>query len=858
MRYSGHFSIVPAGAYPGISPCASRPACAPRAVPLCACPTSFPFLVTSPCAANAGIVAFRSVLPAYGWNSPVPLPQSCWPSVFRPTCSVISITACLQAVPISHSPQAHLGLSARQVLAKALVRGTIAPSMVLSRARFGTALGTALGLTLASCAMDNASLPPSHVIAESNRNAAASITTPVNFTSIKPSAGYGVQIASLSPMLGQPDADAPGTGQPVSEISANPPVVRKGTVLWRLTGDESDLPPTPKMGEEIRHLRETVAQMQGKTTDLENQLQSSQASIAQVKDDQARQERDLRSQTSEAVANVSNLAQESMRSMERVTRSTADRWFATNQQLNSLEGRLQTAIADVQQRQLKSSESTQAYTDLKISQSQLETQLAAVREARQAAMEAELRAKSFTGQQLAGRDQAISSLMAANQSNQQLTATQMQALRDTTDAKLAAVQQVQTAQLAAVSTQVAANQQLTAMQLTELRKVSAENRALASSETSNVAAALRIYADTQLQQASASTSATIASLAQATNQSFAALSDQTNRRLGVLWQAANQNAEKMAEQKADSVAASVAALQQQTESQRLKPEQIRAIAEQTVADSTPEFRALALKTMQESQDYIRTIARTAVQDKDPAMQSALANAARDVITKDDRVVFAIRKAVAEQLQGVATDSASTAPDGTPVVPAVRLGPDHAAAAAGGMGEDGEQLDPNRVRIAQLLAPGSTQPATDSARMAATLAAISPAAGQVLQTSGTIPVGAGGQQSWSTPGTSLMRSRNRADWMDIRQYKVVVHEDDQTLEELLSKVLNRAEPFTGPWHIRWKISEQNKQVLEEKFSLDAETTFEEFVSYLAQYVVNDRGVKLSFSLFDNERIIVVSD
>ena len=38
------------------------------------------------------------------------------------------------------------------------------------------------------------------------------------------------------------------------------------------------------------------------------------------------------------------------------------------------------------------------------------------------------------------------------------------------------------------------------------------------------------------------------------------------------------------------------------------------------------------------------------------------------------------------------------------------------------------------------------------------------------------------------------------------------------------------------------------ILQEKFSLDAETTFEEFVNYLASYMVNERGVKLSFSLF----------
>ncbi len=370
----------------------------------------------------------------------------------------------------------------------------------------------------------------------------------------------------------------------------------------------------------------------------------------------------------------------------------------------------------------------------------------------------------------------------------------------------------------------------------------AELRNLAQTETANVAAALRIYADLQLAQAQATTSATLANLAQATRQSVTDLDQRTNQRMGVLWQAANIQAEKLANEKAAAVAASLAALQQQTAADKLEPAQIRAIAEQTVANSAPEFRALALQTLKDGQDYIRSVARSAVQDADPGMTAALANAARDVITKDDKVVFAIRKAVAEELQGLATGAtATTTPDGRTV-----LGPDH------GSGTPEVELDPNRLRIAQLLAPeGGLAP--DAALTPAQLAALSPAAGPAQ---GHTAVG--GQQAWSAQGTSLLRPRPRSSWMDLRQYKVVLHQDNQTLEELLADILKRAEPFTGPWQVRWKITEPNRDLMQERFSLDAEAPFEEFISYLAQYIVNDRGVKLSVSLFDSERIIVISD
>lgn len=636
-------------------------------------------------------------------------------------------------------------------------------------------LGTALGLTLGGCAMGSVD-----AVARANHAAAGSVRSSA-FVVHNQVASTGPRYASLE--------------TPSVQTDASSPVVRKGTVLWRRMGD--DAPPAaaePQVSEELKRLREAVEHMQGQTYE---QITALQSKVEQ-------QQQELRQQTTTA-SSVASLAEESLRAMREANATSTRNWQQSNQQLSQLEQRLQTALTEVQARQLAADQRTQSYTDLKISQASLQTQLEAVREARRAAGEAEQRVAS----------------------------------------QLAAAEQVQNARYAAVSSQLAANQRLTETQLAELRKVNAENRALASSETASVGEALRVYADQQLAQARAASQEALAQMAAATNQNFAALDQRTNQRMGVLWSAANRQAEKLAEEKANAVAASVAALQQQTAAQKIEPAQIRAIAEQTVAESTPEFRALALQTLKEGQDYIRSVARSAVQDKDPGMTAALADAARDVITRDDKVVFAIRKAVADELQGLVTGADTEQPA---TGARTTLGPDHTLGEA-------EQLDPNRLRIAQLLAPEGGL-ARDAAQRGAftdaQLAALSPAAGNE---GGAV---LGGQQSWSAQGTSLMRGRNRADWMDIRQYKVVVHQDNQTLESLLAGVLKHAEPFTGPWQIRWKISDQNRDLMTEKFSLDAEAPFEEFVSYLAQYIVNDRGVKLSVSLFDNERIIVISD
>jgi hypothetical protein len=256
--------------------------------------------------------------------------------------------------------------------------------------------------------------------------------------------------------------------------------------------------------------------------------------------------------------------------------------------------------------------------------------------------------------------------------------------------------------------------------------------------------------------------------------------------------------------------------------------QVAQIAAQQVAAAKPEFeasaQALALQTLGSAKPYLQTIARGAVADADPAMQLALGQAVGKALAEQGSpAAFSMRKAVVDELSAVTQGAISS-------TQTTRLGNDLEPAAG-----PQEQLDAARLRLGRLLAPGTATPEPGS--QVANLPSVQPP---------------------EVAGVSLQRARVRTDLMNLRDYKVVVHEDGQTLPDILGKVMKRAEPFTGPWQLKWKISAENQDVLTEKFSLDAETTFDEFVSYLAQYLLNDRGVKLSFSLFDRERVVLVSD
>lgn len=246
------------------------------------------------------------------------------------------------------------------------------------------------------------------------------------------------------------------------------------------------------------------------------------------------------------------------------------------------------------------------------------------------------------------------------------------------------------------------------------------------------------------------------------------------------------------------------------ESKRVSNAEIRAIAESTLADSSDTIRALAMQTLASADNYIKTIAREAVQDDDPFMHAALTAAARQVILdEDNKVAFAIRRIVADTIDEKAEELIVARAD-----------------IAGGIGPDGNYLGGANLDVA--------------------LNAIEP--------------GAGPAKIDGPPRAEPLISSpvHRQDWVNIRDYHVVIHEDNQTLEHIVRQLLARAEPFVGPWEIKWKLSHEHKEIKQERFSLDAETTFEDFANYLAGYMFNTRGVPLNFEMFDAERVLVISD
>lgn len=453
-----------------------------------------------------------------------------------------------------------------------------------------------------------------------------------------------------------------------------------------------------------------------------------------------------------------------------------------------------------------------------------------------AALAAGTSVQSTQMQALKAQNQALQSQLTGLQTTQQAVANTLQnqvvTSQQATQSQLVSLQNNQEIVANTLQNQMATSQQATQSQLAALQNTQQANTqqlqaqiAMGQQAQQLALAGLQDYTQVQLATIAAETSRTITQLAEQTQQSSAKMRFQTAQQLARIQSQAASNAQLLSMATAEQIGQAVLAYQQQTDQRILTPQQVAAIANQSVQDAAPQVRAIALQSLKDSQDYLRALTRDAVQESDPAMAQALANAARNVITKDDQVVFAIRKAVNEALSQPEILLSSAGPR-------TELGPDHGLAAT--------NISDTAIDASGL-------------GVSAILSALEPAAGgtRTSRTTAQLPL-------IKNPYASVTKARQRQDWMDLRQYRVAVHTDNLTLPDMLDSILKQATPYTGPWQVRWKLTPDNQDLLKETFSLDAETTFEEFINYLAQYIMNDRGVKLGFALFDQERLIVVSD
>jgi hypothetical protein len=95
-------------------------------------------------------------------------------------------------------------------------------------------------------------------------------------------------------------------------------------------------------------------------------------------------------------------------------------------------------------------------------------------------------------------------------------------------------------------------------------------------------------------------------------------------------------------------------------------------------------------------------------------------------------------------------------------------------------------------------------------------------------------------------------------MALLQTPVVVHARQQTLSAILDDLLTQARPQAGKWQADWQLSAGAQRLLSEKWSLTAEAPLQDVLSQLQQQVKVADGITLSFTQFNQSRLLVVTD
>lgn len=102
------------------------------------------------------------------------------------------------------------------------------------------------------------------------------------------------------------------------------------------------------------------------------------------------------------------------------------------------------------------------------------------------------------------------------------------------------------------------------------------------------------------------------------------------------------------------------------------------------------------------------------------------------------------------------------------------------------------------------------------------------------------------------------TRATTDVATLEAAQLTLHERDRPLKDIIGAILTDLEPQVGQWQLQWELDDENLRIPDERWTVAAESTFNEFLRYVVEKVYDLHGVKLSFKVFDRTRLIVVTD
>lgn len=89
-------------------------------------------------------------------------------------------------------------------------------------------------------------------------------------------------------------------------------------------------------------------------------------------------------------------------------------------------------------------------------------------------------------------------------------------------------------------------------------------------------------------------------------------------------------------------------------------------------------------------------------------------------------------------------------------------------------------------------------------------------------------------------------------------KIALNVEDMPLRDVFALIAADVENEVGAWRVSWQLHPKLEHIAQEKWTVTAEATVDEFIAYVAKKVQDAHGIKLSFKMFGKNRVVIISD
>lgn len=114
------------------------------------------------------------------------------------------------------------------------------------------------------------------------------------------------------------------------------------------------------------------------------------------------------------------------------------------------------------------------------------------------------------------------------------------------------------------------------------------------------------------------------------------------------------------------------------------------------------------------------------------------------------------------------------------------------------------------------------------------------------------------QLQDVPQVEKTRQYTQPENIALEDVELVLDVENITLKEVVKRITQQAEPYSGPWQVKWRLQPENTNLMNERVNLTAQAKFGEFVSLLTEKVKNLTGTQLFVTAFNGSRVLLVTD